>query len=89
MALMSAVAKLISRVLLEVDLEAVDFGVVIFSPDLSILSNCSESCLVADCFVVACFAMLLSPKMMTFICLRLNCKPKQSVIKINRFYRYV
>ena len=89
MALMSAAAKLISRVLLEPDLEAVDLEVVTFSPDLLVLSNCSESCLVADCFVVACFAMLLSPKMMIFICLRLNCKPKQSVIKINRFYRYV
>jgi len=26
--------------------------------------------------------MLLSPKMTVFICLGLNCKPKQSVIKI-------
>ena len=80
---MSAAAKLISRVLLEPDLEAVDLGVVTFSPDLSVLSNCSESCLVAG------FAMSLSPKMMIVICLELNCKPKQSVIKINRFYQYV
>ena len=78
MALMSVAAKLISRVFLGLDLE-----VVIFSPDLSVLSNCSESCLVAG------FAMSLSPKMMIVICLGLNCKPKQSVIKINRFYQYV
>ncbi|BFM99721.1 hypothetical protein MOXK02_12800 [Moraxella sp. K02] len=64
-------------------MEAVDLEVVTFSPDLSVLSNCSESCLVAG------FAMLLSPKMMIFICLGLNCKPKQSVIKINRFYLYI